>query len=208
MYQNKVGLFFFSQISLPQKRTSCNVAAKKAGLVCHKSRGRKKRNYCSLIRGHYTSGLIVKQIASPQKGGVLVTQIIWPQQAYIVPTKLDLKKGGLLLHKLRARNRQTDVLFSNYVTARKTDFLLRIWPQQTDLLFPNYVAAKQTSLFLHKIRGRNQRTYCSSIKWTQNKRAYCYTNNMAATSVLTVPQIRRNKTSGLGITQVMWAQQA
>jgi hypothetical protein len=78
----------------------------------------------------------------------------------------------------------------------------------TDLLFPNYVAAKQMSLFLHKIRGRYQRTYSSSIKWTQNKRAYCYTNNMVATSVLTVPQIQRNKTSGLSVTQIMRPQQA
>ena len=69
-----------------------------------------------------------------------------------------------------------------------------MWPQETDLLFPNYVAAKQTSLFLHKIRGRNQRTYSSSIKWTQNKRAYCYTNNMAATS-------------GLFVTHIMWPQE-
>ena len=182
MYQNKVGSFF-SQISLPQKRTSCHVAAKKAGLLCHKSRGRNKRNYCSLIRGHYTSGLIVKQIASPQKGeGVLVIQIIWPQQAYIVPTTLDLKKGGLLLHKLPAR--KTDVLFSNYVTARKTGFLL------------------------HILYGRNKQIYCSPTTWPQNKRAYFYTKYVAAANGLIVPQSSGRKISGLTVTQITWPQQA
>jgi len=89
-----------------------------------------------------------------------------------------------LLHKLRARNRQTDMLFSNYVTARKTGFLL------------------------HILYGHNKRIYCSPTTWPQNKRAYFYTKYVAATNGLIVPQSSGRKISGLTVTQITWPQQA
>jgi hypothetical protein len=145
------------------------VATIQVGLLLNKSRHRKKGGGGSC----YTNYMAATSVHSshntwPQKRGLIVTQITCPQQTdrRIVFKLCNRKKNGLFVTHI-------------------------IWPQQTDLLFPNYVAAKQTSLFLHKIRSRNQRTYCSSIKWTQNKRAYCYTNNIL------FPKYEETKQAGL-----------
>jgi hypothetical protein len=69
------------------------------------------------------------------------------------------------------------------------------------------VAAKQAGLLLHKSGGRNNRGYFSPYSWPQNKRAYCYTNQVATTIVVSGPHILGRKTSELIVTKIKWSHQ-
>jgi hypothetical protein len=110
--------------------------------------------YCYTNHVAATTVLIVPQLYYRKKRVFLVTQIMWPQQVYIVPKTLGLKKGGLLLHKLIARNRQTDRRIVPQLSGRKTSRLSVTQKKKlaaTSVVnVPKFLATKQVALLLHK----------------------------------------------------------
>ena len=81
-----------------------------------------------------------------------------------------------------------------------------MWPQHTDFFQLKYVIENQRSCYYTNNVAAKQ-DVLFQITWPQNKRAYCYTNKVATTSVITVPKILGRKTSELIVTKIKWPQQ-